>query len=482
MTPSAPAANAVRETFLAAVRAAELFTPAQLARAEAAVPADVSSPADAARALVSANLLTKFQAERLLAGKTDGYHLGPYVILDQLGRGPTGRVYKARHRTMNRPVAVKVLAAELTRTAADRQAFQNEVRAAAQLNHPNVVTAYDANELAGRFYVVVEFVDGPDLASLVKERGPLPVAEACELARQAAAGLDHAHGRGMVHRDLKPTNLLVARPKKQESGDRKQETAGGREVDRSSLSPVPCPLSPDLKISDFGLAKLSAAALVRTPMPGTEAVADYVAPEQAHHPALADHRADLYSLGAVLYFLLTGRPPFAGGTLEEKVRRHLWEEPPRLELVRPDVPPALAVLIRQLLAKNPAHRPGAAAEVADRLAAIGAGFGDAVCLDLPAHAAPYPQAVGPLSAVHAVSSPHAVAPTPLPAETSPWEQMAGAASAEEPEVEGPRRAGRTRRSRRGRNAGMPPWMVAGLAVAFLGLCLAVAVIVKVVAK
>ena len=127
--------------FLAALRTADLFAPMQLARAEAAVPADAATPADAAGALVASGFLTQFQAERLLAGKTDGFHLGPYVILEQVGRGTVGRVYKARHRTMNRPVAVKIVAAELTRTATDRQAFQKEVRSAAQLNHPNIVTA-----------------------------------------------------------------------------------------------------------------------------------------------------------------------------------------------------------------------------------------------------------------------------------------------------------------------------------------------------
>jgi serine/threonine-protein kinase len=229
----------------------------------------------------------------------------------------------------------------------------------------------------------------------------------------------------------------------------------------------------ELKIADFGLARLSpAASLARTPMPGIGAVVDYVAPEQAHHPALADRRADLYSLGAVLYFVLTGRPPFAGGTVEEKLRRHLWEEPARLEPARPDVPPALAALVHQMLAKNPAYRPGSAAEVADRLTAIGHLFGDEVRLDLPAHTAPYPLAAGPLSAVHAV------APTPTP-ETSPWEQVTAAETVEEPEVQ----AGRPRRPRRCRSVGVPAWLVASLTVGSLGLCAAaVSVIVKTVAK
>jgi len=471
MTPSAPAdTNPVREAFLAALRAAELFAPLQLGRVEAAVPADVATPAAAAGALVAAGHLTKFQAERLLAGKTDGYHLGPYVILEQVGRGSMGRVYKARHRTMNRPVAVKVLAAELTRTEAERQAFQKGVRAAAQLNHANIVTTYDANELAARFYIVLEFVDGPNLEALVKERGPLPVAEVCELARQAAVGLEHARGHGMIHRDLKPTNLLVARP--------------------SKATPDPI-----LKIADFGIEKLSSSAsLAQTPLPGTEAAsADYIAPEQAHNPTLADHRTDLYSLGAVLYFLLTGRPPFAGGTIEEKVRRHLWEEPARLELLRPDVPPVLALLVHQMLAKNPAYRPASAAEVADRLTAIVQGFADGICFDLPApHSGAYTAGTAPLSAAHAVTPLHTAPPTgryppapspvyPVPAPQSPWEQVANANAAEEAEAEETRP--RSRRARRGRQPVLPTWMIAALTIGLVALCAgAVAVIVKTLGK
>ncbi|VTT97758.1 serine threonine protein kinase : Serine/threonine protein kinase OS=Rhodopirellula europaea 6C GN=RE6C_01857 PE=3 SV=1: Pkinase [Gemmataceae bacterium] len=356
-----PPAAISREKFLASVRAANLFPPMLLAKVEASVPAAAASAADAARALIAAGHLTRFQAERLLAGRSDGFHLGPYVILDQVGRGPMGRVYKARHQTMNRPVAVKVLAANLTDTPAARQAIQSEVRAAAQLNHPNIVTAYDANEINNRFYLVLELVDGPNLETLIKERGPLPVSEACELLWQAAAGLEHAHARKMLHKDLKPTNLLVSRPSK---------------------------TAPELllKIADFGVAKFSPTneALAQTPSPGSWlGTADYTAPEQTNHPQHADKAADLYSLGAVGYFLLTGQPPFPGGTVDEKARRHLWEEPARLELVRPDTPPALAALLHQMLAKNPAHRPGSAAEVVARIENILSSFGDSISFDLP---------------------------------------------------------------------------------------------------
>lgn len=456
-----PPAAITREKFLAAIRAANLFAPMQLQKVEASVPATAASAVDAARALIAAGHLTKFQAERLLAGRSDGFHLGPYVVLDQVGRGPMGRVYKARHQTMNRPVAVKVLAANLTDTPAARQAIQQGVRAAAQLNHSNVVTAYDANEINTRFYLVVELVDGPDLEALVKERGALPIAEACELLWQAASGLEHAHARKMLHHDLKPTNLLVSRPSK---------------------------TAPELllKIADFGVSKFSptAAAAAQTPAPGSWlGTADYTSPELTNHPEHADKPADLYSLGAIGYFLLTGQPPFPGGTVDEKAKRHLWEEPARLELVRPDTPPALAALLHQMLAKNPVHRPGSAAEVVARLENVLATFGDSISFDLPQQqggqysfvagqlsgvmAAPpssghYPVPPGsgyhpvPGSGYHPVPVPHDQTPSPPVPMSRPqpaparaanpnlqsWSQIAAAKHSEEADDEPPRRYGR----------------------------------------
>ena len=187
-----------------------------------------------ARALVEQGLLTKFQAELLLAGSTSGFLLGQYRILDQLGRGGMGRVFKAEHQTMNRVVALKVLSPHLLKTPKAQQMFQREVRAAARLVHPNIVTAYDANQIDDRYFLVMEFVDGPNLDQLVRERGPLPVGQACDFIRQAADGLQYAHELGMVHRDIKPANLLV------------QRSAGQPPTfDRACV-----------KILDFGLARL----------------------------------------------------------------------------------------------------------------------------------------------------------------------------------------------------------------------------------
>jgi serine/threonine-protein kinase len=348
ITPTHPHTD--RSALLTAVRNSGLLTPAQLATATKSLPPEARTAARAAECLVAGGYLTRFQADRLLAGRTDGFVIGQYVIQEEVGRGAMGRVYRAKHRTMNRLVAIKVLTPDLTRTPAARQAFQREVRAAARLNHPNIVTAYDANELGDRSYLVLEYADGPTLEALVGEAGPVPVAAACEFVRQAARGLAHAHQMGMVHRDIKPSNILVAR------------------ASRTGSAWV-------AKIADFGIARLAPPADNPGPRPARSArgvigTPDYVAPEQALYPQHADHRADLYSLGGVFYFLLTGRPPFPGGGVREKVHRHVWDEPVRVERLRPEVSPAAAEVVHRLLAKDPDARFQSAAELADRLAAI----------------------------------------------------------------------------------------------------------------
>ncbi|MBX9627384.1 MAG: serine/threonine protein kinase [Gemmataceae bacterium] len=329
---------------LAAAEAAGLWTPGQAAKARAT---DGS-----AEALVAAGLLTRFQADRLLAGRADGFVLDGYVIQDQLGKGPAGRAYKAVHRAMNRAVAIDLLRADLTGTADARELFDREARAAARLNHPNVVTTYDANRVGDRCYLVRECVDGPSFAALVAERGPLPVAEACELIRQAAVGLGHAHENGLAHRSLSPDAVLVARPSKSLPG---------------------CAV----KVGGWGVGRLAAAD------------PDYAAPEQAADPAGGDHRADLYALGGVFYFLLTGRPPFPGGDAADKLRRHRTTPPEPVGRVRPDVPPAVAEVVHRLLAKDPNTRLQSAAGVAARVDGLAAGAveveddGAFISFDLP---------------------------------------------------------------------------------------------------
>ncbi len=410
--PAPALAPPARSAFFDALRAADLLTAAQFARAQAL--AGPGAAAAAAGALVAAGLLTRFQADRLLTGRTDGFQLGPYVILEQIGRGAQSRVYRAKHRTMHRPVAVKVLSAALTDTPEQREAFRAAARAAGQLAHPNIVTAYDADEFNGRFYLVAELVDGPDLGALGRARGPLPVAEACEYVRQIATGLQHAHEKGMVHRALKPTNLLVAWP-----------------------SPA-APLT--VKIADFGLPKASAKG-------------DFAAPElNGEH----DYRADLYSLGRVFQFLLTGRTDRTVLPLGQ---------------LRRDVPPEVAAIVQRLLAPNPADRFASAAELLLHLAAACAPVVipvDAyVNLGLPAYPAYPGQDSGYLTGRH---------PKPAPTVPALWarltdESETGNTIPLSPDDTPPPRPRKATPNLPGHGARVPLWMTATFFVGAVLLCL-----------
>jgi serine/threonine-protein kinase len=330
-----------RQTFLSNLRQSGLVTGEQMAKVVSRLP-DTNKGVVLARALIEHGLLTRFQAELLLVGRTNGFHLGQYRILDHLGRGGMGRVFKAEHQTMNRVVAIKVLAPHLVKTPKAQQLFQREVRAAAKLVHPNIVTAYDANQIGDRCYLVMEYVDGPNLEQLVQQQGPLPVGLACDFIRQAAGGLQYAHELGMVHRDIKPANLLAQRP--------------------TGSSPY---ASCSVKILDFGLARLHTMAPDGTPVGNDSIMAaentvlgtpDYLSPEQARNLHQVDIRSDLYSLGCTFYYLLTGRVPFPGGTTLEKLVRHSTEMATPLEQLRSDVSPAVAAVVRRLMAKDPRQR------------------------------------------------------------------------------------------------------------------------------
>ena len=328
-----------REDFLTNLRDSGLLTADQFAEVLTHLP-DSPRGRVAARALVEMGLLTRFQAEQLLAGRSLGFFLlGKYRILEELGRGGMGRVFKAIHLTMNRVVALKVLSAHYGRTERAQKLFRREMQAIARLSHPNIVTAYDADLAAGRAYLVMEYVDGPSLDFLVREKGPLPVGQACEFIRQAALGLQFAHEKGMVHRDIKPGNLLLARA----------AGPGGR-----------C----TVKVLDFGLARLNEPDPLKVAdgdsilsqdnmVLGTP---DYVAPEQARSLHFADIRSDLYSLGCTFYFLLTGQAPFPGGSVMEKLIRHATDMPVPVGKLRREVPLPVATIVGRLLAKKPEDR------------------------------------------------------------------------------------------------------------------------------
>ncbi len=335
-----------RDLFLQNLRISKLLTNQQF-RLVIDKLSQLSETRAIAKALVSWKLLTKFQAKMLLMGRNSGFFLGPYRILDQLGQGGMGRVYKAMHQTMNRVVALKVLSPQMVNTERAQQLFAREVQAAAQLTHPNIVMAFDANENEGRHYLAMEYVDGPNLERYVKKHGALPVGLACEIIFQAANGLQHAHEKGMVHRDIKPANLLIH----QEPGT---ETI-------------------QVKILDFGLARLqhSEKAAGKTIVARENTVMgtpDFLSPEQSKDLHEADIRSDLYSLGCTFFYLLTGQVPFPGGNTVDKVIRHNTDAAPAIEEARPDVPKNIAGIVGKLLAKKPNDRFQTPDELMDALA------------------------------------------------------------------------------------------------------------------
>jgi serine/threonine-protein kinase len=295
-----------------------------------------------------------------------GMMLGHYQLLERIGSGGMGQVFKAVHPTMQRVVAVKIMAPNLVQDPRARVRFLREVRSAARLSHPNIVIAHDAAEEAGRCFLVMEYVEGCDAAHLLAQHGPPTVGAACAIVRQAALGLQHAHEQGMIHRDVKPGNLVVAprRPPTRE---------GGRPV----AIPMGWPVDPLVKVLDFGLARFQAgdpehpsATALGTPLTREGHVVgtpEFMAPEQACNSGLTDIRSDIYSLGCTFYCLLTGRPPFSGPSLLEVMVQHLQSEPPPVTETRPEVPPGIVAVAERMLAKRPEDRYQHPGEVAEAL-------------------------------------------------------------------------------------------------------------------
>ena len=305
-----------------------------------------------ARELVKRKRLTAFQALEIYLGKGESLVLGNYVVLDKLGEGGMGVVLKAEHRRMKRLVALKVISPEALKARGAIQRFDREVQAVAKLEHPNIVTAHDADQAGETHFLVMQYVDGDDLSMIVKQTGPLSVDRAVDYVSQAARGLEFAHQNGVIHRDVKPHNLLLSK-------------------------------EGVVKILDLGLARVEdpLSASRESTLTSTGAVLgtiDYMSPEQAEDTKTADERSDIYSLGCTLFFLLTGRVPFPGDTMMKRLIAHREAPLPSLvsavERRNRETGGASAVafdgrlatvetIFQKMIAKNPADRQASMAAV-----------------------------------------------------------------------------------------------------------------------
>ncbi len=341
-----------RRDLLDRLQESKLLAAEELERAEAIAPGAGGKTFGAA--LVEAGLLTSYQVEMVLGGRQEKLKIGNYDLLEKLGTGGTGTVFKAMHRKMKRVVALKVLARNLCKDKSFVQRFQREIETLAQFSHPNIVMAYDADEAKVGHYLVMEFVAGHDLASVVQKRGVMGVAEAVGCILQAARGLAYVHSRKMIHRDMKPANLL-----------------------RDAEGVV--------KVTDLGLARTGRGSLVSnslTQAGGVLGTVDYMPPEQALDSTNLDHRSDIYSLGATLYYLLIGGPPYPGQTMIETILKHREAPIPSLMAARPDVPPALDELFQRMLAKTIEDRVQTMSEVVCSLEIILSTLEDAPAMSL----------------------------------------------------------------------------------------------------
>ncbi len=293
----------------------------------------VGDVTELAYVLVRAGKLTAYQAGAVVQGKGKGLVIGRYVIRDRLGAGGMGVVFKARKRGDDCDVALKILPPSFNRDKDLVARFRREVEVASRLHHPNVVSALDADEDRGVQFMTMAYVEGRDLDRLVRERGPRPVRQALDAVIQAARGLAGAHEAGIVHRDIKPSNLML-------------DGAGG------------------VRVLDLGLARIVEGANpfgqdATGPLTRSGAymgTVDYMPPEQADDSRTVDGRADIYSLGCTLFFLLAGRPPFEGTTVLKRLMAHQETPPPSLRSIRPEVPEALDAVYLAMMAK---HRPTA---------------------------------------------------------------------------------------------------------------------------
>jgi len=319
------------DSFLKSVIRSGLLDSKQLESVVRAAPVDSrSAPENLADHLVKAGKLSRYQAQKLLQGTVLGLVLGPYQILSPLGKGGMGTVYLARDSRDLKLVALKVLPPKRAREEQRYLArFQREMTLSQRVSHPHLAQTLEAGVCQGINYIAMEYIPGRNLYKLVSQEGPLPIARGARIFAEIANGLDHAHLRGLIHRDLKPSNILITP-------------------------------NDHAKVLDLGLA------LIQGELPTDRAVVggqgyvvgtmDYIAPEQVDDAVKVNPRSDIYSLGCVLYFALTGRPPFPGGDTRQKITRHRMEQPTPIRELNPGVPPTFAAFIARMMAKNPQER------------------------------------------------------------------------------------------------------------------------------
>lgn len=333
---------ATSDEFLAAIQEARLLDPNEY---EAySQEGQTRSVRELAHHLIRRGLLTSFQLRAIEHAKTRGLRMGQYIVLDKVGEGGMGHVFRARHCRMNRVVALKVLSRQAMENPKTVQRFFQEVEAAARLTHPNIVTAYDAGESEGLHFLVMELVQGRDLGKVVAEDGPMSVHDAVKAIKQAATGLAYAHEKGLVHRDIKPDNMLLD----ENRNVRILDMGIARLVDTAEIDS-------EGKTHDSSLLTVSGSRNLT--MEGTVmGTVAFMPPEQTVDSKQVDQRADLYSLGCTLYYLLSGKPPFEEQTVRDMVMAHRQKDPPRIRALRDDVPAELDLLILKCMAKSPEQR------------------------------------------------------------------------------------------------------------------------------
>ncbi len=292
------------------------------------------------RALVKAGKLTPYQAAAIYQNKSRGLLVGNYLILDKVGQGGMGMVFKARHRKLGRLGALKILPPSFTRDSGAVMRFRREFEAAGRLKHLNLVAAFEADEDRGVHFLVMDYVEGINLERVIREHGPLPVSDALDYLIQSARGLEAAHEKGIIHRDIKPGNLMLD----QQGTIRVLDLGLARIVDASN--PFSKTMTGRLTQSNTYMGTI-----------------DYMAPEQAEDSHNVDHRADIYSLACTFFFLLSGREPFAGKTMLKRMVAHQEHPAPSLRAIRPDVSPALEAVYEKMMAKKPEDRPASMTEV-----------------------------------------------------------------------------------------------------------------------